>query len=34
MSVPLVRQTPSSRDLILGWATGDPKFLANFEGTD
>jgi hypothetical protein len=34
MSVPLVRQTPSGRDLILGWAPGDAKFLANFDGTD
>ncbi|WP_228461800.1 DUF6946 family protein [Paracoccus liaowanqingii] len=27
-SVPLVRQLPDGRDLILGWATGDPQHLA------
>ena len=28
MSTPLVRPTPYGRDLILGWAPGDAKFLA------
>jgi hypothetical protein len=27
-SVPLVRRLPCGRDLILGWATGDPRHLA------
>ena len=34
MSIPLVRRTPNGRDLILGWASGDAKFLADFNGKD
>lgn len=31
-SAPLVRRLPDGRDLILGWATGDPRHLAHEEG--
>ena len=34
MSVPLMRQTPGGRDLILGWVTGDAKFLGEKNGPE